>query len=720
MCAVICVCTLAAALAAQPQTATLTGVVTLANTGEALQHATVSIVELRRTADTGIEGRYTFDNLAPGRYHVVAHMHAMADETRTVQLEPGQEAALDFQLSLGVVHTQVTVTASGREQTALETFQPVTAVDSLQLATRQATSLGDAIDGQPGVAKRSFGPGTTRPVIRGFDGDRVLVLQDGLPTGTVSSQSGDHGEPLNPGAVDEIEIVRGPATLLYGSTAIGGVVNVISGHHELHEHPHEGFRGYLTGNGGSVNSFAGGSGGFELGSGRWLASVDGGGNRAGNYSTPLGEVYNSHSDIETAFGSLARYGERNSFGVNYGIQHGKYGVPFAEPGSNADINLTFRRQEVRFHGSRNAFARGIERAEVNAGYTGWTHSELEGAEVGTRFFNRQFTTRGTFEQRRIGRLSGRFGFYTAARDYNTLGAERLSPPVDQRGAAVFALEEVNLEPVKLQFGARYEHTGYSPMGAPARSFDGVSAAAGANAGLWTGGALAVNYTRSFRAPALEELYNYGPHPGNLAFEVGNANLKRELGNGIELSVRHQARRVRGEVNLFYYRLDDFVYLAPAGRIEEGLLEADYRQAGARYAGGEASAGLLLARELWLNLGFDTVDAELRAGSIPLPRIPPARGRVGLDFHRGSFSLRPELVLANAQRDVFPTETPTAGYALVNLAGSYSYATHHLLHVFTCEVNNAANTLYRNHLSFIKDLAPEPGRGIRVTYTIRAF
>ncbi len=719
--ALICVCLYAATLFAQPQTATLTGVVRLANPDEPLQHATVSIVELRRLADTDAEGRYTFTGLAPGQYHVVAHMHAMADETQAVKLEAGQQATLDFRLSLGVVHQEITVTASGREQTALDTFQAVTAVDSLELATRQATSLGEAVEGEPGVAKRSFGPGTTRPVIRGFDGDRVLVLQDGLPTGTVSSQSGDHGEPLNPSAVDEVEIVKGPATLLYGSTAIGGVVNIISGHHQIHEHPHEGLRGYLTGNAGTANAYAGGSGGFELGRGRWLGSVDGGADRTGDYSTPIGVVDNSHSRLETAFGSLSRYGDRNSFGVNYGVQDGRYGVPYAEPDAGgANIDLAFRRQQFRIHASRNAFARGIERADVNAGYTDWTHRELEGSTVGTQFFNRQLTARGTFEQQRAGRLAGRFGFYSVVRDYNALGAERLSPPVDQRGLAAFALEEVSFERVKFQFGARFEHTGYSPSGAPARSFDGLSAAAGANIGLWSGGALALNYTRSYRAPALEELYNYGPHTGNLTFEVGNAGLQRELGNGVDASVRHQGARAQAEVNLFYYRLDDFVYLAPTGRIEEGLVEAEYRQAGARYAGGEVRAGVLLVPDLWLRLGFDAVHAQLRRGSIPLPRIPPARGRVALDFHRGAFGLRPELVLANAQNRLFPGETRTAGYALANVAASYSYARRHALHVFSFELFNATDRLYRNHLSFIKDLAPEIGRGAKLTYTVRFF
>ncbi len=716
-----------AALWAQPQTATLTGAVRLSKPAAPIEHATVSIVQLRRSTDTDAEGRFVLPNIPPGEYDVVAHMHDMNDETKRIRLEAGQTATLDFDLSLGVVHQEITVTASGREQSALETFQAVTAIDSLELSTKQATSLGEVVEGQPGVAKRSFGPGTTRPVIRGFDGDRVLVLQDGLPTGTISSQSGDHGEPLNAGSVDQVEIVKGPATLLYGSTAIGGVVNVITGHHQVHEHPHEGVRGYLTGNAGSGNAYAGGSGGFEYGRGRWLVSGDGGATRTGDYSTPLGPVDNSRSRLSNAFGAVAHYGGRNSFGINYGVQDGDYGVPFGAEltgeqggGQDANIALAFRRQQLRANFSRGDFAGPVGRFDLQAAYTDWSHKELEGAAIGTRFFNKQLTTRGTLEQRRKGRLAGRFGGWTMVRDYNALGAERLSPPVDQRSAALFALEEVDFERVKFQFGGRYEHNGYTPTGAVARSFDGFSGAAGVNFGLWTGGALALNYTRSYRAPALEELYNFGPHTGNLTFEIGNAALQREAGNGLDASVRHQGARARAELSLFYYRLADFVYLAPTGRIAEGLIEAQYAQADARYMGAEAHTDFRIVPDLWLHLGFDAVDAQLRRSRVPLPRIPPARGRVALDFHKGGFGLRPELVLSNAQSQLFPTETRTGGYAVMNFAASYNRTAGRRLNVFSFEVFNAADRLYRNHLSFIKALAPEIGRGAKLTYTIRFF
>jgi iron complex outermembrane receptor protein len=238
--------------------------------------------------------------------------------------------------------------------------------------------------------------------------------------------------------------------------------------------------------------------------------------------------------------------------------------------------------------------------------------------------------------------------------------------------------------------------------------------------VWTGGAFVANYSHSYRAPALEELYNHGPHVGNLTFEVGNPNLVRERSNGIEVALRHQSNRLRADLSAFRYDISDLVYLAPTGAIEDGLIEAQYSQANSRYTGAEAGVEAGLTNTLWLRLGMDYVDAQIKASRTPLPRIPPLRGRVGLEYRAGNLSIKPELILSNAQHQIFSTETPTAGYAVVNLGGSYTLARQHFVHVFGFQLFNTGNELYRNHLSFIKEFAPEIGRGVRFTYTLRFF
>jgi iron complex outermembrane receptor protein len=503
----------------------------------------------------------------------------------------------------------------------------------------------------------------------------------------------------------------------------------------VHRHAHEGLRGHVTGNAGWGNALGSGSAGFEYGTGKWLLSGDGGVQRSGDYRTPAGTLENSHTRMSSALLGLGHYGERTLFNFNYGHQEGRYGVPGMahahgnEHGEEEEhheaeepepVDLSFRRHNLRFNVGQREPAAGLERFDLALNYSDWMHKELEGATVGTQLFNKQFQYRGLFEQRPVERLSGRFGFMGVERRYKAAGEESLSPPVTQRGWGLFALEELSLGAARLQAGARLEHSRYSPEGLRKRSFTGASASAGVNLPLWAGGAVAANYSHAFRPPALEELYNFGPHTGNLTFEVGNTLLKPERADGLDMSLRHGSRRVHGEFNVFYYRLDQFVYLAPTGRMKHGLIEAKYQQAGSRYIGADARVDVHLRSDLMLALAVDIVDAQLRQTGTPLPRIPPARGRVGLDYTFRNLRLRPEVALSGAQTQLFPTETRTAGYALLNLGASYQWARQHAFHVISVSWLNAADRLYRNHLSFIKDLTPEMGRGVRVTYTVRLF
>jgi len=746
------------AFAAQPgpaaETGGIEGKVVLADTGEALPGATVRLMELGLTAQTNAEGRYRFDQVPPGAYRLTAHVSAtLRQVTREVTVTAGKTAICNFELGLAVVRQEVTVTASGRPQTAFEAFQSVETRNSFELAEEIAPSIGETLAGKPGngVAKRSFGPGSDRPIIRGFDGDRVLVMQDGIRTGTLSSQSGDHGELVDIGNLDEVEIVKGPATLLYGGSAVGGVVNMISRHHAVHEHPHQGLRGHIGGSAGSANGFASGSAGFEYGRGKWMLWAGGGGQDSGEYATPQGKIPDSDTRLRSGYGGFGRYGERMFFsaGVTYGT--GVYGVPFAaqlEAGTagnrGGDIFEESDAERVQLEAQRRAYqfnwgvknpACSFENFALRLNYTRWRHDEIEvlpGAprRAGTSFDNKQFIYRGVFEQRKWGPLTGRFGFWGLLRDYNVAGEEALSPPVDQQAVAGFALEELDFESYKLQLGVRVEHNDYKPApatGAPIpeiepleRSFTGVSAAAGVHVGLWNGGAFVVNYSRSYRPPALEELYNQGPHVGNLAWEVGNPRLNAETGNGIDLSLRHQQARLRGEWNFFDYGFSNFIFPYATGEIRDGLQVIAFTHADSRYWGTEASLALGVRRDLWVQVGADYVNAEETQTGIPLPRIPPLRGRLGIEFRHWGLRVEPELILAGRQDRTFPGETPTAGYAVVNLTASYVLARGRLIHQFAVNTFNLTDRLYRNHSSFIKHLAPEIGRGVRFTYRLRFF
>ncbi|MCS6886476.1 MAG: TonB-dependent receptor [Acidobacteriota bacterium] len=754
------------------QTATISGTARLGDSGKPVQKVLVIISELGRSVETDLDGRYEFRDVPDGTYTLIAHLDRFPDILRQVKVE-GAQVQVDFEIAL-LTQDPITVTVNAKEQSTFEAFQAVTVIDSLKLALSAQPSFGEALGNKigDGIAKRAFGPGPARPVIRGFDGDRVLVLQDGMRIGSLASQSGDHSDPVDVLSLDRVEVVKGPATLLYGSNAVGGVVNAVTGHHELHDRPHGGLRGYLTGLGGTTNALGGGGGGLEYGRGSFLFWGSGSGQRTGNYDTPEGKIPNSQTRMTNGRGGFGYYGSRSYLSLSYSYNNVRYGVPFAgqfeghhhddelrhpaawrgrlhEDHEEVDILNRATNHNLRLSGGFRSSS-AIENIRYSLNYNNYRMEEIESSSgitaVGSIFRNREFSYRTYFDQTRTGRLSGTFGFSGLLRRYRVDGAEALAPPVEHNNFAAFLLEEVRLSSgVKFQFGGRVETNRYDatvfqadpfgtrrmplnigrydgPSGGAIRdrAFTGFSGAAGLSFSPFENAVFVVNYTHSYRAPALEELYNYGPHIGTLTFEIGDANLNRERTDGIDLALRYSSSRLRAEANLYYYNISDFVFLAPTGEFEDGLPVAEFKQADSRFAGIELGTELKLHDYLFLNAGLDAVDAELKRTNLPLPRIPPLRGRLGLEFRYRGLSLLPETIMARSQKQTFAIETPTAGYTIFNLTASYTLFQQHAAHVFSINGFNLGNRLYRNHLSFIKDLAPEIGRGVRFTYTVRFF
>lgn len=722
-----------------------------------LHDATVQLMQTGRIVRTDAEGNYTITDVAPGRYTVLAHVEGFSDVTRVVVVAAGSEARADLNLRVAALQEQVTVTATGTEQSVFDSFQTVNSVGSTRIMQKAATSIGEVLESETGVAKRSFGPGPSRPVIRGFDGDRVLVVQDGIRTGSLASQSGDHAEPVDPVGAERIEVLKGPATLLYGSNAIGGVVNVIDHHDNDFV---SGFRGFLTGVTGSADKQAGFAGGGEYGYKNFMFRGKAGAQRTGNFSTPEGVVPNSRSRSNNGSFGLGYYGEKAWIDGSFAVDIRKFGVPYAgefhghheehehlsflagedeheHEHEEIDVSLRSRAYNTKFSGGfrdlTNPFLRGMQYSFF---YSDYKHDEIETeiehneSEIATVYKNKTFSYRTLFEQQRAGRLTGRFGFEGFNRNYRVDGEEQLvNGKIAHNSFSAYALEEIDLKRVKFQFGGRIENNRYNPEDPllTDRDFTAFSGGAGINVGLWEGGALVANYTHSTRAPALEELYNHGPHIGNMTYEVGNDALKTERSNGIDVSLRHISDKFRLTGDVFHYSISNFVYLAAADEDEDGepdtehgLFVGNYTQDNAAFTGAELSAEASFNRFIGAFLNFDTVRARLTDRDENLPRIPPARVRLGLDLRYKDLTVRPELLFAARQKKVSPLETQTDGYGLLNIAGSYTIGRQHHAHIFSVNAYNLTNKLYRNHLSFVKDLVPEIGRGIRFGYTVRFF
>jgi iron complex outermembrane receptor protein len=750
MCLLSLVLSMAPQAAAPSTPGSIRGTVSLAQNNDPVHGATVLVTELRRTATTDDTGQYEIRNVPPGTYEVLAQREHLTTERKQVTVTAEQAATADFSLAIGV-HEELTVTANpSGETTTFEAFNTITSLDSVELAENRGGTIADALENQPGIAKRTFGPGSARPIIRGFDGDRVLIAQDGVRTGDLSSQSADHGVSLDPAGLQRLEVVKGPATLLYGSNAIGGVVNAITPQETFRSNPFQGVFGQVSVDAGSANTQAGGGGNVQIGRAQWLVWAGGSARRTGDYDTPEGTIENSAARLANGSGGFGWTGNRGFFSAGVTAEDSRYGIPFAgqfeaaEAGipleEAADIDIDMTRQDYRLDGGvRNldGLIRGF-RASLN--FVNYQHTEIEvedGTDIpATVFDNELFIYRAEAEQATRGRLSGRFGIWGQARDYVTTGAEALAPPTTQDAFAAFAYEELNFGRWRLQFGGRVEHNSYTPDPRPEseeeggeeeappevrdRSFTGFSGSAGLHADIGSTGAFIVNLTRSTRAPALEELYNFGPHVGNLAFEIGDPELEMESSFGLDVSLRRRTGPVHGEVSAFVYNIANFVFQNFTDEIADGLRVAPFLQGDSRFVGFDGAAGFEFGRGAHLNIGLGYVRATLTDTDEALPRIPPFHGSVDLEIPWKQLTFKPELVWAADQNRTFRDETATSGYGIFNIGATWLVPSRHMTHVVAVKAYNLFDTTYRLHTSLIKDLAPEIGRGIRATYSVKFF
>ena len=723
------------------------GTVTFTDGGGPVHGAVVLVVGPGLVALTAENGEFEIKNVPAGTYEILAQREHLTAERQTITVAAEHTATVNFTLELSPVHEEVTVTATpGGGTTTFEAFNAITTLDSFELSRNVAGSLGDALENQPGVAKRSFGPGSSRPIIRGFDGDRVLMMEDGIGTGDLASQSGDHGVTIDPNGLERIEVVRGPATLLYGSNAVGGVVNAVTPHESYRDSMIEGTRGQLSADGGTANTQAGTNASVQHARGNLMLWAGGGARRSGDYDTPEGTVENSQTRLTTGRAGVGYFGERLFTSGGFTLEDSRYGVPFAgalvgEEDAEVSVDIDSQRRVGRFDvGMQNVGTNVLDAFRVVVNVIDWGHDEIEiedGAErVGTRFSNRTYVVRAEFDQRRTTSLSGKYGVWTKFRRYVSTGEEALAPPTDQTAFAAFGYEELAFGPHRVQLGGRVERNAYTvdprtesdpaepggvePPEVRDRDFTGMSASVGFQTDLGADATFVTNVTRSYRAPALEELYNFGPHVGNLLFEIGNPDLEREATLGLDLSVRHQSTRLRGDFNFYVYDIDNFVFAAVTEQVIDGLSVAKYLQGDSRFIGFDAKGSARLGEQVWVNLGLGLVDAELTRTNEALPRIPPLRGQLSVDVPYRGFTLTPEWIFASKQDRVFRGETETGGYSILNVRASYVWPRQHMVHIVSVAGYNLTNELYRNHTSFIKDLAPEIGRGVKFGYSLRFF
>jgi iron complex outermembrane receptor protein len=628
----------------------------------------------------------------------------------------------------------VVTTASPPAREADEIAQPTNIVGGHVLDERLQSTLGETLSGQPGIDSTYFGPGASRPVIRGLGGDRIRVLTGGIGTIDASVISPDHAVSLDPLLIDRVEIVRGPASLLYGGGAIGGVVNVIDGRipETLPDAP---VTGRFEARGATAAHEEAGAGVLEGAVGHWAWRLDGFRRTTDDVKIPglgptpekaaemiaEGETPSNgtliNSATETSGGSigLSYIGSAGHFGVSYNGFDSLYGTV-----AEQDVRIDLKQRRVDMHGEWLQPVGLLRAIKFQLGLGDYRHDELEGTELGTRFTNEGYEGRLEFLHEKIGPFEGALGFQSTRSDFAALGEEAFLPPTVTQGNAVFLYEETATGPVTWQMGGRFEQqkvtpeagSGYDEVSHPLATFTGGA--------VWKFNpayALALSLSANERAPNAQELYADGAHVGTGTYEVGDTNLGIEKSVGVDLSLRRTAGFVTGELSLFVNRFNGYIFEQDTGTTdaESGLPIYNYVQRDAQFYGGELEVIFHLQKGKDSSTEFrvfaDSVRATNTSDDTPLPRTTPVRFGAALDWHAGPWSLGTELRRVNDQDRVAPIETATAGYELWSVNAAYAFDLGRAKGQLFLRGTNLLDETARVHASFLKDIAPLPGRDV---------
>jgi iron complex outermembrane receptor protein len=625
-------------------------------------------------------------------------------------------------------------------------------------------TIGETLDRTPGVSATSFGPNASRPVLRGLQGERVRMLTDGIGSIDVSNTSVDHAVVIDPLLADRVEVLRGPAALLYGSSAIGGVVNVIDKRiprkvpdEPVHIDALASFASAATERSGATavdvplgKQFVVHADGSYLKTddlriggpvltpalrAQALASsqlppdpanpIDFAANAALHDRLP-----NSASRTWTAGVGAAFITDTGNFGLSYSHYASRYGVPIryaTAPGQTQEaprLDLNQNRFDARAEVQTGGGL--LQSINTRFAYASYRHFELqEDGSIGTAFYNRGFEGRVELAQTPQGAWKGSSGVQFFSRAFNVVGDEAFLPRNDSGQIGVFTLQQLDFGVFKAEAGARFEHSDERALPTAEqpqffrgkRSFDVFSASAGASYGVAEGWRLGFNLSRTVRAPSAEELFANGPHGGTEAFEIGNPDFKPERSWGVETILHGKGPGYSIEASAYHNWFHNFIYEDQTGGLEDGLPIYQSRQGTARYYGFEFQGTLTLAHLGHAEISADGVADYVHATIVdigPAPRIPPLRLLGGIGATSPRIDGRIEVEWTDDQSRISPVETPTKGFTLVNASANIRPWGQGGPVSFALSADNICDVNARRHASFLKDYAPLAGRDFRIS------
>lgn len=739
------------AVAQGRQAGGVTGTVVDSATGAPVLAAEVRVAELHRADRTHQDGRFSILDITPGRYTLSVRRIGFKQADRVVTIVAGRTETLRIQLVPAPFELSPTVvTGALSERPGEEVLSPTSVLSGASLDRKLDATLAASLVSQPGVSMTGIGPTTARPVVRGLGGDRIVILEDGQRPGDLSSMSGDHAVTIDPLTAKQIEVVRGPMSLLYGSSALGGVINVVR--EEIPTSRPDRLHGTFTLQGLSVNTGLSAGASLEAGVGPFAVRGEGSARTSGDTRTPVGKLENTGADERSVSTGASVGGEWGHAGSSYRFYSNNYGIPGGFVGGHEEgVDIRMRRHTVRGEADLHVDRGPFEEVKGTVTFTNYAHTEYEpSGNVGTVFGQDFLVGETTARHGRTGPFAlGALGVRGQYRDITTGGSLR-TPSTYDLSFAAFLVEELGTGPIRLQAGLRYDWARYVPredavidvggvqVPVRERTFGALSGSVGLLHEVSSGIRYGISLNRAYRTPDFNELYSNGPHLAANSFNVGDPELDPETGLGLDVFVRINRGGFSAEIAAFRNQLSDFIFESSRGRAEIGSQGGrprfQYTNEAARFQGMEGRVEWAATPNLVLDASASYVAARFTSerDSIPIitvtdttfvaasahpPFIPPVNGQAGVRLDYTRWFLSANARYAGRQERLGDFEDPTAGYVVPGLTAGFRVVRGSQLHTITVKVDNALDREFRDHLSRIKAIMPEPGRNVSLLYRI---
>ncbi|HET7025379.1 MAG TPA: TonB-dependent receptor [Gemmatimonadales bacterium] len=718
--------------------------------------AEVRLGELDRTVRTGAQGEFRFDQIPKGEYHLFIIAPGFASARDSVALT-GDSASLAIDLRPAAIRVRdLVVSASPEPRTSDEAYQSVSSKSARDLVNSPGSTFAEKLSDLPGVTVRGNGSAPSRPIIRGLGDNEVLVLENGMRVGDIATYDPAHATPIEASGISQVDVVRGPAAILYGPNTLGGLVNVITNVvPTVSDHP---LSGSAQVEGNSVADQYSGSANVVYSTAHSALSVFGAGLHgsdihipSGTYTDPgtggtfqLDRMPQTFDHSDEAGAGYVYQGEFGMLGIGGKRYEMNYGIPGTPPNPNwmttppTTSRIAQTRDLLELRGALNLHGSFADQLKLHASYNDYNHSEFPTAQDSTgvsdpqanHFHKQTLNAVLQLRQRQAGKLSGTLGLWTDIEKLSISGDQPLGPNSTTTGLAGYAFEEYAASPrTRFQAGVRYDYNKIQTHPDPSstdsvfqssnesRNSNAMTASLGAIQQISPAWTVSLDVARSFRAPTVQELFADGLDAASATYSVGTATLSPEHGTGIDASLRGNYRTVAFEFSPYLNTISNYIFGFLRGDTIQGFPVRQFSATEARLWGFEAAVTVAPAEHFALRASTDYVNAQDTKLDQPLPFIPPLRGLLRGSYQGERWSAMVEERMAARQTRLGDGDTPTDGYAVTNVGVGIRLFQGQAVHEITIHVDNLFNTVYRDNLSVVKDFIPQPGRGVRVGYDV---